>query len=137
MGWVFLRLVEDRMNPGESIRSDCIWRGAKQAVLSLAALALAAGMSLPARAGDIPRMKMHGMQANPAPTYPQTAKNMKLSGEVYLEVVVNPQGAIKEVRPTAGPSILSRAAMDAVRQWKFASGPYEHVVVVAFNFTNP
>lgn len=125
------------MNQEESVRSDHAWRGAKQAVLSLAALALAAGMVLPARAGDIPRMKMHGSQANLAPAYPQMAKNMKLSGEVYLEVVVDPQGNIKEVRPNAGPAIFSQAAANAVRHWKFAPGPYEHVVVVAFNFANP
>jgi TonB family protein len=94
-------------------------------------------MALPARAGDIPRMRMHGSQAYPSPTYPQMAKNMKLSGEVYLEVIVDPQGNVKEVRPSAGPSILSQAARDAVRHWKFAPGPYDHVVVVAFNFTNP
>ena len=125
------------MKHGKSIRSARVWRGAEQAMLPLAALALAAAMAPPARAGDFPRMKIHGSQANPAPTYPLVAKNMKLSGEVYLEVVVDTQGNIQGVRPTAGPSILSQAAADAVRQWKFASGPYDHVVVVAFNFTNP
>jgi TonB family protein len=124
------------MNQRTSIRSDRVWRRAKQVVLSLAALTLAAGMALPARAGDIPRMKMHPSQTNPTPAYPQVAKSMNLSGEVFLEVVVDPQGNIKEVRPSSGPYILSRAATEAVRHWKFAPGPYEHVVVVAFNFTN-
>ncbi len=125
------------MNQGKSIRSDRIIRGAKRAVLFLSALALAAGMALPARAGDIPRMKLQMAPTNRIPAYPQVAKNMKLSGEVLLEVVVDPEGNVKEVRPGGGLAILSRAAGDAVRHWKFAPGPCDHVVVMAFNFTNP
>ncbi|HEY1806230.1 MAG TPA: energy transducer TonB [Terracidiphilus sp.] len=82
-------------------------------------------------------MKMHAAPAYPTPTYPQVAKNLKLSGEVVLEVVVDPQGNVKEVRPSKGPFILAQAARDAVRRWKFSLGSYDHVVVIAFNFTNP
>ncbi len=125
------------MNMGSSIHSDFGWRGVKQLLLSTIALALVAGMALPARAGDTRGMKTEVAQAFPSPSYPQAAKAMKLSGEVYLEVVVGPQGNVKEVRSGKGPFILSQAAREAVRQWKFSPGACDRVVVVAFNFTNP
>jgi TonB family protein len=116
----------------ESTNSDRVWRGAKQVLLSVAALALSVGMALPARAGDIP-----GVKKNVTPVYPQVAKNMKLFGEVYVEAVVDPEGTVKDVRPVSGAILLSQAAKDAVRQWKFAPGAGDRVVVVAFNFVNP
>src|SRR5579863_2835747 len=125
------------MKMESSIHSDLGWRGIKQILLSLIALALVAGMASPATAGMIPRMKTGAAQAYPTPIYPQIARAMKLSGEVYLEVVVGPQGNVKEVRSGKGPFILSQAAREAVRQWKFAPALSDRVVVVAFNFTNP
>jgi TonB family protein len=116
----------------KSINSDRVWRGAKQVLLSVAALALSIGMALPARAGDIP-----GVKKNVTPAYPQAAKNLKIFGEVYVEAVVDPDGNVKDVRPVSGAMMLSQAAKDAVRQWKFAPSASERVVVVAFNFVNP
>jgi TonB family protein len=132
MGWVFLTLLEGWMFMSKSMSSDRLGRGANQLLLCVAALSLFAGMALPARAGDIPRAKMHA-----APVYPQVAKSNGISGEVYVEAVVDPEGNVKDVRPVAGNLLLSTAARQAVRQWKFAPGVTDRVVVVAFNFTNP
>jgi len=105
---------------------------ARTILLSSSLFAMMACFALPARAGDIPKPKTQAM-----PAYPQAAKSMKVSGEVYVEAVVTAQGTVKQVRPVFGNLILSKAVTDAVSQWKFAPSANEHVVVAAFNFVNP
>jgi TonB family protein len=94
-----------------------------------AALALAMGLTQPARAGDDRAVK-----SRVAPVYPEIAKRMKISGEVKLEAIVDADGKVKEVRAVSGNHILGEAAEDAVRKWKFESGSGEATVVVAVNF---
>jgi TonB family protein len=117
------------------LRSDYAGRGwlaAKRLLFAAATVALVAGIAVPARAGDFQTKKSQAM-----PVYPKLAKDMKISGKVYLEVVIDPNGSVKELRPVTGNLLLTEAAEQAVRHWKFAPVPYEHVVVVSFNFTNP
>jgi TonB family protein len=53
------------------------------------------------------------------PTYPPAAKTMRMTGTVKVEVLVNEDGSIAEVQKTSGPSMLQRAAVDALKKWKF------------------
>ena len=56
------------------------------------------------------------------PEMPPIAKQIKLQGEVILSVLINEQGAVEEMHVVSGHPILTRAAMEAVRQWGFAPG---------------
>ena len=47
------------------------------------------------------------------------AKNMRMTGVVKVEVLVNENGEVTEVQNTTGPSMLQRASTDAVKKWKF------------------
>ncbi len=53
------------------------------------------------------------------PNYPLLAKQMKVQGSVVLQALIGQEGAIQDLRVLSGPAILSNAAMDAVRQWRF------------------
>jgi protein TonB len=53
------------------------------------------------------------------PVYPVAAKNMRMTGVVKVEVLVNENGEVSQVQNTTGPSMLQRAATDAVKKWKF------------------
>jgi TonB family protein len=53
------------------------------------------------------------------PDYPPEARRAKLQGVIVLDVVVNQEGSVVDMHPRNGPEILSRAAMDALRWWKF------------------
>lgn len=53
------------------------------------------------------------------PSYPLLAKQMKVQGAVVLEALIARSGNIDELRVLSGPAILSSAAMEAVRQWRF------------------
>ena len=52
------------------------------------------------------------------PVYPPAAKNIRMSGVVKVELVIDETGKVSEVT-TTGPAMLQRAASDAVRKWKF------------------
>jgi protein TonB len=53
------------------------------------------------------------------PVYPPTARNMRMTGVVKVELVIDENGKVAEVQNTSGPPMLQRAATDAVRKWKF------------------
>jgi len=54
-----------------------------------------------------------------APIYPAAAKQMGREGAVQLEATIDKSGSITAVKPVNGDSLLVRAAMDAVKQWKY------------------
>ncbi|MGO9436951.1 MAG: energy transducer TonB [Terracidiphilus sp.] len=69
-----------------------------------------------------------------APAYPEIARRMRISGIVKLEVTVDAEGKVRDVRPLSGNGMLSTAAQDAVRKWRFASGPEQTVMELELNF---
>jgi TonB family protein len=74
------------------------------------------------------------------PNYPMLAKQMKVQGSVVLQALIGREGAIQDLRVLSGPVILSTAAMDAVRQWRFrpyyeAGQAVETEARITVNFT--
>ncbi len=74
------------------------------------------------------------------PVYPITARSMRMTGIVRIEVVVDEQGQVAEVQKLSGPSLLRGAAADAVKKWKFKpfvrdGEPVKALGFVNFNFT--
>lgn len=53
------------------------------------------------------------------PLYPPEAKRQGLQGVIALDVVVGQDGSVLSMRALNGPDILARAAMDALRWWRF------------------
>ena len=53
------------------------------------------------------------------PVYPPLAAQLHLTGVVQLLATINKQGLITNVKVVSGDSILARAAVEAVRQWKY------------------
>lgn len=74
--------------------------------------------------------------ARVAPTYPPAAKTMRMVGTVKLEVLVNEDGSIAEVQNASGPSMLQRAASDAIKKWKFKPFTRDGQPVKATGFVN-
>jgi TonB family protein len=76
------------------------------------------------------------------PDYPEEARRQGVQGAVVLEVHINPDGAVQELKLISGPSVLAQAATDAVRQWKFKPHTVnghrtEMQTVVTLNFRLP
>ncbi|HEX8197097.1 MAG TPA: TonB family protein, partial [Pyrinomonadaceae bacterium] len=74
------------------------------------------------------------------PAYPPVARTARISGVVKVEVILGEDGKVAEVRNAAGPEMLRRAAMDAVKRWEFKpvtrdGQPVRASGFVNFNFT--
>jgi TonB family protein len=59
---------------------------------------------------------------------------MKIGGVVRLEVTEDPDGKVADVKQVNGNHVLSEAAEEAVRKWKFVPGPSQSIVDVDLNF---
>ena len=68
-----------------------------------------------------PRFDMSYLN-NPAPSYPPVSRRLKEQGRVTLRVLVSAAGNAQdvEVRTSSGSDRLDRAAIEAVRHWRFA-----------------
>jgi len=53
------------------------------------------------------------------PEYPEPARQAGVQGTVVLDTVVSAEGAVTQTKFVSGPDVLSQAATDAVRQWRF------------------
>jgi TonB family protein len=104
-------------------------RRAGAGLIQAVALALAMTMAIPGRAAESRAIKLRI-----PPAYPELAKRMKISGEVKLAVTVDADGKVTDVKPVSGNRMLSVAAEDAVRRWKFESGAGVATVEVSVNF---
>jgi protein TonB len=58
-------------------------------------------------------------QASYRTTYPVLAQHMNVQGSVVLQAVISADGMIEDLRVLSGPAILSAAAQQAVREWRF------------------
>ena len=69
-----------------------------------------------------------------SPEYPAIARKMGLSGVVRVQVVVSPNGNVKETKVIGGHPILVTAAVDAVKKWKFDPASAETTGILEIKF---
>ena len=74
------------------------------------------------------------------PTYPPLARSARIQGQVILQAVIGKDGTIQNLRAVSGHPMLTPAAIDAVRQWRykpyFLNGePVEVDTQITVNFT--
>jgi protein TonB len=53
------------------------------------------------------------------PLYPDLARRARISGAVQLEGVIGTDGRIRELKVLSGHPLLTKAAVDAVKQWVY------------------
>src|SRR5580698_4172957 len=68
------------------------------------------------------------------PVYPEIAKRMRIAGVVHVEATVSPDGSVTAAKAVAGNKMLSGAAEDAVKHWKFVPGDAQSTVGIDINF---
>jgi TonB family protein len=59
---------------------------------------------------------------------------MNITGTVKVQVVVAPNGTVKDAKVVGGHPVLASAALEAVRKWRFVPAPAESTGVVDFKF---
>jgi len=69
------------------------------------------------------------------PSYPELAKQMRITGTVRLVAVVAPNGTVKMTQPVGGSPVLLKAAEDAVIKWKYAPSAEESKELIELHFS--
>lgn len=70
------------------------------------------------------------------PVYPELARRNNISGSVRVELLVTPDGRVKDVKVLGGNPVLVQAVMAAVVKWKYEPAAEESSVPFKFDF-NP
>jgi TonB family protein len=68
------------------------------------------------------------------PAYPDLARTMNIAGTVKIEVVVAPNGSVKDARIVGGHPVLATAALDAAKKWRFEPASAEATGIIDFKF---
>jgi TonB family protein len=103
----------------------------------------ASAASLPVNASQHERLSAVGapeLRQTIEASYPALGQHSRVQGSVILEAVIGTDGVIEGLRVVSGPSILSNAAQQAVRQWRFKpylqnGRPVETKCTVTVNFS--
>jgi protein TonB len=74
------------------------------------------------------------------PNYPPLARQARVQGSVMLEAVIAADGTIEDLKVISGHPMLVKAAVDAVKQWKYRpyllnGSPVEVQTQIQVNFT--
>jgi TonB family protein len=75
--------------------------------------------SRPGLYGRSERVVMGQLISHSDPFYPAEARSRRIEGSVELRALVGRTGAILSVTPVSGPALLSAAAINAVREWRY------------------
>jgi len=70
----------------------------------------------------------------PAPAYPEIARRARLSGTVKVEVLIAPDGKVKDVKVIGGHPLFVDATIEALKKWKYAPSSAEATAALEFNF---
>jgi len=70
------------------------------------------------------------------PLYPPMMQSARISGAVVLDAIIHADGTIGDVTvlQSSNPA-FTRSAIEAVKQWKYASIGFEAILTVTVNFT--
>src|SRR5215475_5181200 len=74
------------------------------------------------------------VQKRVQPVYPELAKRMRIGGVVRISVTIAPDGSVTEVKGVSGNKMLSVAAEDAVKKWKFVASDTQSTITIDINF---
>ena len=115
--------------------SISVVRGTGRLIAIAAILALAAPLhAQDAAASDAAKRKV---KARVAAEYPALARQMGVTGKVKVEVTITTDGKVASTKIVGGSPVLTMAAVDAVKKWKFEPGPKDTVEIIEFEFRDP
>lgn len=115
------------------------WAGVILAATSMAAGIGAAGLRAQSTQNQPSTNQVQGeilrrVKSRVQPIYPDLARKMNLTGTVKVEVVVSPNGTVKDAKVVGGHPVLANAALEAAKKWRFEPAALESTGVVDFKF---
>ena len=71
------------------------------------------------------------------PTYPAIALKMRIEGTVKMDVTIDPDGSVADVKVLSGHQLLASAAQEAVKKWRYEPGEGKSTQSVSLDFALP
>jgi TonB family protein len=68
------------------------------------------------------------------PQYPELARRNKIIGSVRVELIIAPNGKVKDVKVLGGSPVLVEATVAAVMKWKYEPALEESSVIIKFDY---
>ncbi|HYP09810.1 MAG TPA: energy transducer TonB [Bryobacteraceae bacterium] len=107
--------------------------------LTVIGLFCSAAMSLQADVRVTMDQALKAATSRVQPEFPATARQMQISGEVEIEVIINPGGEVEAAKALSGNPLLTQPAIRAVSKWKFTpftvdGSATKAIAVLKFNF---
>jgi periplasmic protein TonB len=74
------------------------------------------------------------------PEYPAMARQVRLTGQVQVDVLIAPTGAVEQVNILRGNALLSGSAVSALKKWRFTpftgagNKPMKAITSLTFDF---
>ena len=99
-------------------------------ITALASLAMALFLT----AVNLPAQETRKVISNPAPRYPELAKNLHVSGVVKVQIVIAPDGKIISTKVLGGHPLLVSSVEETLKNWKYAPASSETTTQLEFNF---
>jgi TonB family protein len=124
-------LLRGGFRPEEDVVS--IRRAWGKALLTCVAVAGFAGSFAIAQQANVEEGKRKA-KTKASPVYPELARRLGITGKVKVEVIVAPDGRVKNARAIGGHPVLVQACVDAVKDWRFESAPEETTQIIEFDF---
>jgi TonB family protein len=123
------------VHPGSNVTKVEIPSDSNRAPVAAATVAVNAAESERLSAGSVPELRQTLDAA-----YPLLGQHSRVQGSVVLQAVVGADGTIEDLRVLSGPAILTTAAQQAVRQWRFKpylqnGQPVETKAKITVNFS--
>ena len=72
-----------------------------------------------------------------SPECPEIARRMRIAGVVRAEVIVAPNGTVRNIEIKGGHPLLAKAAQMAILKWKWEPTPHETRELLEIRFNNP
>lgn len=72
-------------------------------------------------------------KATPA-EYPELARKVNIAGTVRLQLLVSPEGKVKEAKVLGGNPVLANAFVAAVMKWEYEPAPHKSTITVSCEF---
>ena len=91
-------------------------------------------MVLSLTAMNLPAQESRKVISNPVPAYPEIARRLRLEGVVKVQIVIGPDGRVKETKVIGGHPILVTAVEDTLKSWKYAAASSETTAQLEFRF---
>ena len=91
-------------------------------------------MALTLSAVNVPAQEGRKVIANPAPDYPEMARQFHMTGVVKVQVVIASDGHIKSTNVIGGNPVLASAVEETLKNWKYAPASGETTAILEFTF---